>query len=154
MKKLSRPYFETKVVKVGKEKKREKYIKKQVIEGKLYGYFLDKNFNNVLCLEEIKKEKPKGNWVNGENLDAIKFPCFCSFDNQGKKCYGKIDKGYICEVDKDVYQISDITKQVDGSFTTGQMYSVIYTADTLKDLIHYHNVHILKGKIIIWEEEK
>jgi len=144
------PYFELKVVKVKKA---------------------EKNYNlcspscswNGFCVHQHKQEKEKkkciilekkDSWVNDENLDKIKFPCFCSFDNQGKKCYGKIDKGYIREVDKDVYQISDITKQVDGSFTTGQMYSVIYTADTLKDLIHYHNVHILKGKIIIWEEEK
>ena len=132
VKKLNRPFFETEVIKA-KGKKKE-YCPR--------------------CGSEITMEKPVGNWVNGENLDKIKFPCFCSFDNQGKICYGEINKGYISEADKDVYQITDITRQVDGSFTKGQMYSVIYTADTIKDLIKYHNVHIKHGKIIIFEEEK
>ena len=91
VKKLSRPYFETKVVKVKKENKG-----------------CDVEFICPICNEMLShnnKKEPKGNWVNGENLDKIKFPCFCSYsDGEGserKKGFLSMNNGY--------YYIGDIT---------------------------------------------
>jgi len=68
--KKMRPYLEVKVVKVKKEKHKQHYC--------------------PCCGGKIEMEKPKGNWVNGENLDKIKFPCFCSFVWCGVKIYGML----------------------------------------------------------------
>lgn len=123
---MSRPYFETKVVKVKKEEK-QKYC--------------------PCCGGKIEMEKPKGNWVNDENLDAIKFPCFCSYQIGESKKLGQINtdffKGYT------QYTLSIIDRQVGNSETTSWV-----RYDSLKLLIRDYNVHILKGKIILFEEKK
>jgi len=108
------------------------------------------NCGNIVDVNgHIKKQQPNGNWVNGENLDKIKFPCFCSFMHGDRKCYGEINKSYVNS--SIVYEVSDITRQINGE--PGQMFSVIYTSDTLVNLIKYHDIKIKKGKIIIFEEE-
>ena len=61
------PYFETKVVKVKKEKK--ECIGEICIRGKRRPLY---EKDHYIYFEG--KDKSKGNWVNGENLDKIKFP--------------------------------------------------------------------------------
>ena len=147
-----RPYFEMKVVKVNKAD----YPKCKHLEV----LFKDGIFKCVNCGHRLKikrydkntrwgwtefKKKPKGNWVNGENLDKIKFPCFCSYtDGEGslrKKGFLSASNGY--------YYIADITSQKKEQNDVG-VYSNCYD---LKTFIRENNIHIIKGKIIIYEEK-
>ena len=121
-----KPYFEMKVVKVGKPK--------------------PKLFMCKACGTILPAEKPKGNWVNSENLDKIKFPCFCSYMYGNKKSYGEINEIWDDIKYLNVYTITDITKQTQGI-------SIKYQYKSLKDMILNRRIHILKGKIILYEEE-
>lgn len=146
VKKVSRPYFETEVVKVKKE---GKYIKKQVIEGRLYGYYNNKK--GILCIEEIKpylkpKKLKQGNWVNGENLDKIKFPCLCSYNDMTGEHIGML----ITDIDRDNKNIIHLINIEEQSRNLSCQFSEF----KLKDMMELHHVHILKGKIIIFEEGK
>ena len=125
---MNRPYLETKIVKVRSEKKKE-YCPR--------------------CGSEITMEKPVGNWVNGECIDKIKFPCFCSFETGMKdyKRFGELDH-VICR-DFSFYRIREL-KQVGKE----EVSNCQYVKSFLKDIIETFDVHILKGKIIIFEEEK
>ena len=78
MKKMSRPYLETKVVKVKKEKKCQhlKYMVGYVPTG---SYYECPACGKKVYIKNVKDKK--GNWVNGENLDRIKFPFFCRYEN-------------------------------------------------------------------------
>ena len=125
---MNRPYLETKIVKVRSEKKKE-YCPR--------------------CGSEIIMEKAVGNWVNGECIDKIKFPCFCSFETGMKdyKRFGELDH-VICR-DFSFYRIREL-KQVGKE----EVSNCQYVKSFLKDIIETFDVHILKGKIIIFEEEK
>ena len=136
------PYFETKVVKVRKkEKKKCEHLmgewnpKKMTIECDMCGKILDRFWNEI---------EPKGNWVNGENLDKIKFPCFCSYKQLNQKYYGEIK--VIKDGDNYLYSLYYIEKQGDECW--------IDCNSSLKNLIKNHDIHILKGKIVIFEEEE
>jgi len=149
-------FFETKVIKVKKEKKRCGHQPAMVILGDKYA-----KFKCIKCGEIYSSDisstlwgkRKKGNWVNGENLDKIMFPCFCSWVMEKKKYYGEINKSYNSNAQKDIYLLSDITRQVNGK-DFGQHFSVIYDSDSLERLIKNQDIHILKGKIIIFETEK
>ena len=148
---MSRPFFETKVVKVKKEKKL--YINPRGA-GKSFKYW--KNFSDM-TLERIQinarrelerrktvEPKPKGNWVNGENLDAIKFPCFCSYKNNQIRFLGEINSSFRIGHGQEY-----ILSYVEGQGDT----SIVEQNKSLKNLIEVHDIHILRGKIIIFEEE-
>ena len=125
---MSRPYFETKVVKVKKAKIYSNHI---IIDGKKYILYEDEE-------ENVYPHKKKGNWVNGENLDKIKFPCFCRYNG---KYFG------IIYVDKeDNYGLINIDKQRDKWCIEDNGWV------NLNNMINNYNIHILKGKIIIFEE--
>ena len=133
------PYFETKVVKIKKRGKH--FFTTQHLDGKIYGFYY--NENKKVCIEEIKKKNkkhPKGNWVNGENLDKIKFPVPCSYVKDGIKHIGILN----CYVDQ--YRLYDIEKQSKDNF--------VDDCTSLKNLINSYDIHILKGKIIIFENEE
>jgi len=73
VKKLSRQYLELKIVKV---KKCRHFLAKWT-PGNIYKCC---KCGKIVTERGHKPIKPKGNWVNnGENLDKIKFPCFCSY---------------------------------------------------------------------------
>jgi hypothetical protein len=96
------------------------------------------------CGAELIPEKPlepNANWVNGENLDKIKFPVPCSYVKDGERKFGllSMNRGY--------YYIADITSQ------KKEQEDVSEKCDSLKVFILFNNIHILKGKIIIFEEE-
>lgn len=120
-KKLSKPYLEIKVVKVKK-----------------------KSNCCPTCGREV--EKPKGNWVNGENLDKIKFPCFCSYmDGEAKKT-GMLNRVFFRE--EYFYVITDCSQQYVDS--NGEQF---YHPSNLKTMFERYKIHILKGKIIIYEDK-
>ena len=136
------PYFELKVVKVKGEEKEEK------------GFAMYCKYHHNNCEYQrvepyvLVKEHPKGNWVNGENLDAIKFPCFCSYIVfiTGEKKYGELNKNWDDLAYKNIYELSPL-KQCDDL-------SVYYTDTSLKKLMINLKIKIKKGRIIIYEEEK
>ena len=122
------PYFELKVVKVKKE------IEKKQGECKEY--------RKLWCgkCPRIPKQK-KGTWLNGENLDKIKFPVPCSYIDDDKKKHIGILNCYV-----KWYRLYNIEKQSKDNF--------VDDCTSLANLIRAYNIHILKGKIIIFEEEK
>ncbi len=130
-------YFETQVVKVKKGKK-EKYV------NPLSPMCTNKDvckrcIINQHCLKQKKMYKPKGNWVNRENLDKIKFPCFCRYN---KKYFGLI------YIDKEnTYGLININKQREKWWTEDNGWY------NLKNMINSYDIHILKGKIIIYNDD-
>jgi len=142
-----RPYLEVEVVEVKTKKKKE--IPAGCVNcGK-------KEF----CARyerDYKKLEKEGNWVNGENLDKMKFPCYCTFDtNKGmlrdpgkyyKVCgIGKIDMNFTEEQVQ--YQLSWADHQQEGL-------SVLCETPSLKRLIELYDIHIEKAKIVIFKETK
>jgi len=138
VKKVNKEYFSLKVVKVKKEK-----------EPKLYTqYCTCPQMCEYQKLEENKK--PKGNWVNGENLDEIKFPCFCSYQYFNNTVYAILSKALFSGSGGNLesYQYSLIN--IEGQ----DIISEEFLEYDLKKMIEKHDIHILKGKIIIFEEEE
>jgi len=86
VKKMSRPYLGVKVVRAKKQKNKVvKFI------GRKYELYVKDG--KVSIRRHKHQYKPKGNWVNGENLDKIKFPCFCSYiDSENKKKIGMLNR--------------------------------------------------------------
>jgi len=172
-KKFNRPYFGMKVVKVKKvevkprvktlilkranareNKGEDRYARVKINDPKLYLYRHENskvgdeavypNREIWKIIEIIEPKQPKGNWVNGENLDKIKFPVPCSYrSHTGKKRYALLNKDK--NNGKDEYQLSRIFQDTCSNF--------FLASDSLKKLIRKWDIHILKGKIIIFEEE-
>jgi len=177
---VNRPYLETKIVKVRKEEKcrmfkecyrcgqeyicmmernKEKkcnHLNAPCIHTYIYnGKIRCPQCGEILTPEWLEKRiiidpllvKEKGNWVNGENLDKIKFPCLCSFECGSERALGQLNCGYDDEGDKDIYELHHIDKQYNNINRASWRFK-------LKELIEDFDIHILKGKIIIFEEEK
>lgn len=142
-------YFSVKVVKVRK-KKREKI--------QCNNHCLIFNNNQIVCYKcgEVfgGNKRPKGNFVNGENLDKIMFPCLCSFLIDGERVYGELDdcvnynRQIIC-LKELVEQIGQLNIRMDK-----QRYYLEFPICDLGSIVKTKNIHILKGKIIIFEEVK
>jgi len=135
------PYFETKVVKVRKTE--EENLCGGIRIGDK-GYRVFRKGKGVPYLKEIKQKK--GNWANGENLDKIKFPCFCSFMYGAEKCYGEINKNLVFKTNEFEFTMTDLTKQT-------KRVSIVYGYPTLKEMIEELKVKIKPGKVVIFEEE-
>jgi len=129
-----KPYLEVKVVKVKKEKK-DFWCGGMRIDDKQYKVF--KRKKGIPYLKEFKK----GNWFNGENLDKIKFPVGCNWhiplDND-------IQYGILMKKNSEI-ELHHIKQH---------NYSSIVATGNLKELIKRWDIHILKAKIILFEEEK
>jgi len=153
---VSRPYWGVKVVKVKKKCKHLKYMEGYVPSG---SYYECPYCGEKVYLKSIKANKPEGTWVNGENLDKIKFPCFCRFDyrkglfggKQGVHGIGAINR--TAEGGQIQYQLSWADRQMENSGRLDILanLSVLCTTPSLKRLIELYDIHILKGKIILWE---
>jgi len=124
VKKVNRPFFEMEVVKAKK-------VKKEWTPECC-----------PCCGAKSEVEKAIGNWVNGENLDEIKFPCFCRWSGG----YGMIVTGY--PINKREYLLVDIDEQTIDDVVVANRF------DSLRELVEFNDIHILKGKIIIFEEEE
>lgn len=141
-----RLYLETKVVKVKKSKNDNIAKLKETLNG-IRNMMKIKPFmiympDILLALEkeyENKLSKSKGNWVNGENLDKIKFPVPCSYGKDKRKGLMSMNNGY--------YYVMDITEQ------KKVQRDVSEKCNNLKEFIEFNDIHILKGKIILFEEE-
>ncbi len=145
VKKVNRPYLECKVVKV-KKKKRKCEHPLIIHKGRYYCKKCGKEMLVDIGGEgRIVQEKPKGNWINGENLDKIKFPVPCSYVYLGNKGYGMLNK---CFMGDGLYELHRIKQSKD----VGVCNRVTYSG-SLKHLIKTMDIHILKGKIILYEEE-
>lgn len=95
-----------------------------------------------------KKEIPeKGNWVNGENLSRIKFPCACSYkDRYERRCYGILTRDYVSDEGEFV-----LHKVCNGQCLLNSAEARSYD---LEELITMCNIHIEKAKIVIFKEVK
>jgi len=133
MKKVSRPYFELKVIKI----KKPKYQSREVIKfmGKKYEVFIK---DGKVSIRRHKHQRQEDNWVNGENIDKIKFPVPCSYVDDGEKHIGMLNK-YV-----NWYRLYYIEKQSDDNF--------VDDCTSLRNLINDYDIHILKGKVIVYEE--
>jgi len=128
-----KPYLEVKVVKVQKPK--NKVIK---FLGRKYELYVK---DGKVSIRRHKHLKNKGNWVNGENLDKIKFPVGCNWH---------------IPLDDDV-QYGILMKKNSGielHHIKQHNYSSIIATGNLKELIKRWDIHILKGKIIIFDDTK
>ena len=140
---MSRPYLEVKVIEEEKVKKGKKNNKCE----HEYGLFRCLKCGKVL--EEwiptgSTTPKKNGNWVNGENLDKIKFPAPCRY---GGGMLGMITRTKANEsMDEDFYTLHDIGKQ-------HSSYSSVRSYYNFRDLIEVWDIHILKAKIILFEEK-
>ena len=119
------PYFETKVVKVKKQPKDSATI-----------------YNQCPICKEIHKcnFKKQSNFVNGENIEKIKFPCLCSYAKDGV-----VNKGIIHSKGTISYELFAINMQYRSDF--------VAIRQSLQNLIEDYDIHIRKGKIIIFEED-
>jgi len=132
-----RPYLDVEVVEV----KVKKYIPKVCrncpsIEG-------------CTDIEDRRREefrRKPGTWVNGENLDKIKFPCACSYDDYNGVKYGMLTRGFVNG--KSEYLLHEVCN--------GQCWinSVEARFNDLEELMTLWNVHIEKAKIVIFKEIK
>ena len=137
------PYFDVKVVKVkGVEKKKCEHSVIYYKPG-MIGYRCCKCGKNV-----DSNGKNKGNFVNGENLDKIKFPCLCSFLIFGKEVYGELD--YVGH-SRDLIYLKELVEQ---TRVNDERYYTQFPICNLDKMIKTKDIHILKGKIIIFEEVK
>ena len=124
-------YLSVKIVKV--EKKKDKYFAKGKIQGRIVGLFKK---DSEICSETIKP--------NSENVDKIKFPAPCSYiSHTGKKRYALLLKGK----DNNGYKYELLKMSQDN----GE--SIFLSNTSLKHLIRKWNIHILKGRIVLFEEE-
>ena len=160
MKKLSKqkfkklPYLDTKVVKVEKE---IDWKSKPLIMAKKMGFgkWIECPECGKLNWRSYKKHsKPKVsiNIVNGENLDKIRFPFFCRFGRKTDKLkLGMVAKTLMYDPCTTVYTLIGIEKQ--NIYNESLTVNSIESLQNLEELIKKHDIHILKGKIIIFEEE-
>jgi len=122
-----RPYLDVEVVEVKKEKK-------------------EWTPDYCPCCGQ-RTTKRKGNWVNGENIDKIKFPCVVSFNHFGRKCYGMINKDFKDDLDTISYNLVEIGKQ-------DICVNAIWDYNSLEELFGNkdNDIHIEKAKIVIFKE--
>jgi len=167
-KNMNRPYLDVKVVKVKKavSKRREK-IEKQIenkknIIRRIEEFMITCPVSGRDIVNELSREiqyhqdrikklqaklKRKGNWVNGENLDKLQFPFYCTFVNhEDKKVIGRVDWNYNEASGKREYQLSYADHQ-------GNHLSVAATLSSIRELIKVFKIKVEKAKIILFEEE-
>ena len=152
-----------KIKEVKKMKKSVDYNKLPYFEVKVVNWYPDKetikcsNCGKILDLQWSEK-RPKGNWVNGENLDKIKEalekgqPCLCSYKTicMGYKKHGML----ITDIDNEGNNVLHLIKMDSWGIKILLCAKTTYYCDeNLKKLFEEYDIHILKGKIILFEEE-
>lgn len=126
---------------IKKEKEKERKEKEELSRLSKRPYFVTK--------VDIVKGEPEGK----ENLNKIKFPCYCSF-NANNGISGDPSKSY------KVHGIG----RVDKTFTEGQIQyllswadhqqedlSVICSTPSLKRLFEIYDIEVLKGELRLWK---
>ena len=132
------PYFTIeKIIKMKKPK--YKYRKVIKFAGKKYEVYIK---DGKVSLRRHKHQRePGSNWINSENIDKIKFPCFCSYIYAGKKHIGMLNR----YKDSGEYRLYNIDKQSKDNFEDD--------CTSLKNLIKDYDINIIRGKVILYEEE-
>jgi len=132
-----RPYLEVEVVEVKTKKKKE--IPERCVDCCIAP-------TCPAYITKYKKLEKEGTWVNGENLDKMKFPCACSYDGYEGKRYGLLTRGFV----------NGETEYLLHTVCNGQCFlnSVESRCNNLKELITKRNIHIEKAKIVIFKETK
>lgn len=165
-----RPYLEVKIVKVKKprikpkvkklilrrrehDKVKEEYISVKINDPKLYLYrhekskvgdeaiYPDRKIWKIIKI--IEPKKPEGNWVNGENIDKIKFPCVGWYLSVAGKRYCELD---FINYKKGFYRVKELKQYKEKDYHCAEFWN-----PDLRLLIESLDFHILKGKIILWE---
>lgn len=80
----------------------------------------------------------KGKSSRGENLERIKFPCWCIYKIRGIENIGQLNKVHQC------YNLYYVGEQGEENFIDG--------AYTLKGLMDNYDIEILKGELHLWRE--
>lgn len=135
------PYFDVKMVGIKKEDKCKYYTHEFVCP--ICGEMLE--HGKKTCTDHNK-----GNFVNGENLDKIKFPCWCSyrFTKDGEDYLGLLmEEKFANSVP--TYEVINIQGQRKVNCGIPRP---VFTS--LRDLIKEYQVKILKGKVVLFEEVK
>ena len=109
------------------EKKRRE--KKAISEFRRRPYF-------KTIIEEVKG-KPRGK----ENLDRIKFPCWCSYSDCGKRHIGIINRRYSW------YMLFNIDKQLSQPKS-----NAVGDDNDLEKLMKDYDIEILKGELKLFKE--
>ena len=157
---MSRPYLEVKIIEEEKVKGKRELEMNPRGAGKSTKYW--SNFSNEV-LERLQinakrelgrrqagkahkqGERSGGNNVNGENLDKIKFPCFCSYVYMNVRRFGELrmisDGKY-----GGIYKIFNLRQDKGVSDYT-------ITEFSLEGIFKNYDIHILKAKIILFEEK-
>ena len=131
-----RPYLDVEVVEIKTKKKKE--IPKVCVECGL------KNICRQYKREYKKLEKP-GTWVNGENLDKIKFPCACTYTLDGKERQPGILTSGIPKLEYE-YILHSIGYQSDCSAED--------RSNSLIDLMKKFDIKIEKAKTVLFREKE
>lgn len=89
------------------------------------------------------KGKPRG-----ENLEKIKFPCWCSyFDCGDKRRYGEIDLVFFNGNKR--FRLRELRQS-----KLAEVIYCVYHRDSLESLIEDYDIEILKGELHLWREVK
>ena len=143
-----RPYLDVEVVEV----KVKEYIPK-VCRG---CEFLKKGCKDVGDRRKEEFKRKPGNWVNGENLDKMEFPCYCTFD-ANKGMFGEPGETYkVWGIGKIDLNYTEGQRKYQLSWADHQQHdlSVLCETPSLKRLMEIYDIHIEKAKIVIFKEVK
>jgi hypothetical protein len=122
------------------------FVKKGTYKCKRCGIYLDTS-NAKLWGWSEKPNPSKGNFVNGEDIDKIKFPCWCSFTPaKDVRVIGILNRGHIGGGYR--YVLIDVSQQ----YIDGNVESYLY--QDLSKLVKDFDIHVLKGKVILFEKEE
>ena len=140
-----RPYLDVEVVEVKVKKKKE--IPVHCVE-------CDIKLGCGIYQRKYKKLEKEGTLVNGENLNKIKFPCYCSFD-ANKGVFGEPERTYkvhgIGMINENFYE-GQINYELSWADHQQKDINVLCGTPSLKRLIEIYDIHIEKAKIVIFKE--
>lgn len=109
----------------------QNFVNKQIQKKKLKELHKRPYFKTTV--EEVKG-KPRGE----ENLDKIKFPCWCSYKCNGFVWVGALDRDF------KYYYLNSMNAQKD--------FNTVDKKTILKDLMDRYDIEILKGELKLWKE--
>lgn len=85
-------------------------------------------------------EEVKGKPLGKENLEKIKFPCYCSYECNGSEWVGTLDRDF------EYYYLNSMNTQKD--------FNTVDKRAILRDLMDRYKIEILKGELRLWKVAK
>jgi len=101
---------------------------------------MDKKKKPYVEVTIISPKKKKGTWINGENLDKMKFPSYIKYELNGKLRVGEIHRGKF----DPQYFITDVKQS--------KFDVKLASNGILKTLMIMYKIKVLKAKLIIFDE--